>query len=60
VKAKLEEKLEAREKRGKFEELKRRVKVLYELLSDPQPGLASWCISYAEQMEWIVRYWKEN
>jgi hypothetical protein len=44
----------------KFEELKRRVKVLYELLSDPQPGLASWCISYAEQMEWIVRYWKEN
>jgi hypothetical protein len=60
VKAKLEEKLEAGEKRGKFKELKRRVKVLNELLSDPQTGLVSWCIVYAEQMAWIARYWKEN
>lgn len=37
----------------KFIELQRRVKILNELLSDPQPGLMSWSMAYAEQMKYI-------
>jgi len=44
----------------KFIELTNRVKKLLDLLENPNPGLFSWCQMYAEQMKWIVQYWKEN
>lgn len=43
-----------------FEELQERVKKLNSLLEDPQPGLMSWSMMYAEHMQWIVAYWNEN
>lgn len=43
-----------------FEELKERVEKLNKLLEDPQLGLSSWCIFYAEHMKWISDYWREN
>lgn len=43
-----------------FAELQERVKKLNSLLEDPQPGLMSWSMMYAEHMQWIVSYWNEN
>ena len=43
-----------------MQELQRRVAILNSLLADPQPGLATWCMAYAEQMKWIVQYWQNN
>ncbi|MFA7287250.1 MAG: hypothetical protein WC055_00060 [Melioribacteraceae bacterium] len=44
----------------KFMDLQDRVKILNSLLSDPQPGLMSWCEAYAEQMKFISDYWNNN
>ena len=44
----------------KFKELCERVAKLKLLLDDPQPGLASWCMMYAEHMKFISDYWTQN
>ena len=43
-----------------FKELRRQAKKLNDLLADPQPGTASWCMAYGETMKWIVNYWQNN
>lgn len=40
--------------------LKNEVDQLQGLLNDPQPGLASWCIMFAERMNKISTYWKQG
>jgi len=39
-----------------FKELQRRVRLLNELMKDPQPGMYSWAMFYGEHMEWISNY----
>jgi len=40
-----------------IDELHRHVNALDALLSDPQPGLASWCQMYGKRMQAISDFW---
>lgn len=43
-----------------MDELKEHVAKLNALLEDPQLGLSTWCMFYAEHMKWIADYWNNN
>ena len=54
------EKIAERKKKYNLETLKFHVNALNEMLKDPEWGLASWCMVYAEHIKYIHDYWEYN
>jgi hypothetical protein len=43
-----------------LDRLRREVDILKRLLDDPHPGLITWNMAYARQMEKLVAFWTEE
>jgi hypothetical protein len=43
-----------------IELLKEKVRLLNQLLDDPQPGLISWCLALGKTMDELNLLWKEG